>query len=91
VPTIHAAAVDAPWGPVHVAAGDRGLVACESMTPYGPFVEGLERRFRADVSTGRHPVLDEAVRQLEDFLADRRRAFDCRSTCRTGRRSTRPC
>jgi methylated-DNA-[protein]-cysteine S-methyltransferase len=76
VPTLHAAAVDAPWGPVHLAAGDRGLVACESMTPYGPFVERLERRFRAEVSTGRHAVLDEAVRQLEDFLADRRRTFD---------------
>jgi len=75
-PAVHVAAVDAPWGPVHLAAGDRGLVACESMTPYEPFVERLERRFHADVSATRHPVLDEAVRQLEEFLADRRRAFD---------------
>jgi len=76
VPTIHVAAVDAPWGAVHLAASDRGLVACESMTPFGPFVERLERRFRVEVSPRRQPVLDGAVRQLEDFLADRRRAFD---------------
>ena len=76
MPVVHVAAVDAPWGPVHLAARDRGLVACESMTPYEPFVERLERRFRSVVSATQHPVLDEAVRQLEDFLADRRRAFD---------------
>ena len=76
MPAVHVAVVDAPWGPVHLAAGGRGLVACESMTPYEPFVERLERRFRSDVSATRHPVLDEAVRQLEDFLAGRRRAFD---------------
>jgi len=75
-PAVHVAAVEAPWGPVHLAAGDRGVVACESMTPYEPFVERLERRFRCDVSATRHPVLDEAVRQLEEFLADRRRAFN---------------
>jgi methylated-DNA-[protein]-cysteine S-methyltransferase len=75
VPVVHVAAVEAPWGPIHVAAWDRGLVACESMTPFGPFVERLERRLRAQVVETRHPVLDAAVDQLEAFLADRRRTF----------------
>jgi methylated-DNA-[protein]-cysteine S-methyltransferase len=75
-PTVHVAAVDAPWGPIHLAAWDRGLVACESMTPFGPFVERLERRFRTPVVETRHRVLDAAVAQVEAFLADRRRTFE---------------
>jgi methylated-DNA-[protein]-cysteine S-methyltransferase len=75
-PTVHVAAVDAPWGPVHLAAWDRGLVACDSMTPLGPFVEGLERRLRVPVVERGHPVLDAAVEQVAAFLADRRRAFE---------------
>lgn len=75
-PTVHVAAVDAPWGRVHLAAWDRGLVACESMTPLELFMERLERRLRTEVATSRHPVLDEAVTQVEAFLADRRRSFD---------------
>jgi methylated-DNA-[protein]-cysteine S-methyltransferase len=59
-----------------VAAWDAGLVACESMTPLGPFVEGLERRLRAEVSEASHPVLDAAVEQVVAFLDDRRRTFD---------------
>jgi methylated-DNA-[protein]-cysteine S-methyltransferase len=73
---VHVAAVEAPWGDVLVAAWDRGLVACESNVPFEPFVERLGRRLRADVVESRHPVLDEAVAQLADFLADRRRDFD---------------
>jgi methylated-DNA-[protein]-cysteine S-methyltransferase len=74
--SVHVAAVDAPWGPVHVAAWDRGLVACESMAPLDLFIERLGRRLRAEVLLSRHPLLDAAVAQVEDFLADRRRAFD---------------
>jgi methylated-DNA-[protein]-cysteine S-methyltransferase len=76
VTTVHVAAVHAPWGPVHLAAGDRGLVACESMTPLEPFVERLQRRFRATATQAPHPVLDAAVEQVSAFLAGRRRAFD---------------
>jgi O-6-methylguanine DNA methyltransferase len=76
MPKVHVAIVDAPWGPLHLAAWDRGLVACESMTILEWFVEGLERRFRADVVIGPHSVLDEAAAQLRDFLDDRRRTFD---------------
>jgi methylated-DNA-[protein]-cysteine S-methyltransferase len=76
LPSVHVAVVDAPWGEVMVAAWDRGLVACESTVPFEPFVERLGRRLRAEVLEIRHPVLDQAVAQLEDFAADRRRDFD---------------
>ena len=76
MPTVHVAAVDAPWGPVHLAAWDDGLVACESMTLLEPFVERLGRRLRAEVSFADHPLLDAAADQLEAFLDDRRRTFD---------------
>jgi len=76
VPIVHVAAVEAPWGNIHLAAWDRGVVACESLTPWEPFVERLERRLRTDVAATSHPVLDEAVAQVVAFLADERRAFD---------------
>jgi O-6-methylguanine DNA methyltransferase len=76
MPSVHVASVDAPWGATLVAAWDRGVVACESTVPFEPFVERLQRRLRADVVQTRHAVLDRAVAQLEEFLADRRRAFD---------------
>ena len=76
MPTVHVTAVEATWGPVHLAAWDRGLVACESMTALEWLVERLERRLRTEVVVGSHPVVDDAAAQLEDFLADRRRAFD---------------
>lgn len=71
-----AAAVDAPWGPIHLAASARGVVAVENLTPWEPFIEGLERRFRREVTTGPQPLLAEAVRQLEAWLDERRRDFD---------------
>jgi hypothetical protein len=86
MPSVHVAAVDAPWGPVHLAAGDRGVVACESMTPYEPFVERLERRFRSDVSATRHSVLDEAVRlgDAVGFASFHARALVNRGRARQG-------
>jgi methylated-DNA-[protein]-cysteine S-methyltransferase len=76
VPIVHVAALDAPWGAVHLAAWDRGLVACESLTAFEPFVERLERRLRATVSEQPHPVLERARRQVAAFLAGERRSFD---------------
>ena len=76
MPAVHVASIDAPWGATLVAAWDQGVVACESTVPFEPFIERLERRLRTEVVETRHAVLDEAVAQLEDFLADRRRAFD---------------
>jgi O-6-methylguanine DNA methyltransferase len=73
---IAAAAIDAPWGPMHLAASDAGVVAVENLTPWEPFVEGLERRFRTSVERVRHPVLDQALTELAAWLDGRRRAFD---------------
>src|SRR5437867_2713991 len=39
------AVVAAPWGPIHVAATERGLVALELLTPTEVFLARLERRF----------------------------------------------
>jgi len=76
MPTVHVAVVDAPWGPVHLATSDRGLVACESMIPFEPFVAALERRFRMTVTETPNRILDDAIDQVTAFLDDRRRAFD---------------
>jgi methylated-DNA-[protein]-cysteine S-methyltransferase len=76
VPLVHVVAVEAPWGAVHLAAWDRGLLACESLTPFEPFVERLERRLRTTVTDKPHPVLEAAADQVSAFLEDRRRSFD---------------
>jgi methylated-DNA-[protein]-cysteine S-methyltransferase len=69
------AAVASPWGPVHVAATSVGVVALENLTPRADFVGRLERRLRREVGAGSLPLLDDAVGQLEEFLAGTRRAF----------------
>ena len=67
-------AVPGPWGPIHVAAGDRGLVALEILTPPEVFADDLSRRLRAEIApvsgAGRQlrDRLDQAVAALETFL-----------------------
>jgi len=73
--TIGMAVVPAPWGPIHVAINDRGVVALETLTPREVFIAGLERRFHRDVETGSGYVLDKAVAQLEEYLRGERRVF----------------
>jgi methylated-DNA-[protein]-cysteine S-methyltransferase len=46
------ASVAAPWGPVHLAATSRGLVAVDQLTSAEEFAAGLESRF------GQPPVED---------------------------------
>jgi methylated-DNA-[protein]-cysteine S-methyltransferase len=70
------AAVAAPWGSLHVAVSERGVVALETLTPREVFVEGLERRFRQEVGAGRSDLLDEVVRQLDEYLRGERRQFE---------------
>jgi methylated-DNA-[protein]-cysteine S-methyltransferase len=70
------AAVAAPWGSLHVAVSERGVVALETLTPREVFVEGLERRFRLEVDEGRSDLLDEVVRQLDEYLRGERRQFE---------------
>ncbi|MFI5226099.1 MAG: methylated-DNA--[protein]-cysteine S-methyltransferase [Candidatus Limnocylindrales bacterium] len=43
------AAVEAPWGPIHVAASANGVVALEVMSPESVFTTSLERRFHDEV------------------------------------------
>jgi methylated-DNA-[protein]-cysteine S-methyltransferase len=74
--TITMAAVAAPWGHVHVAAGERGIVALESLTPPDAFAAGIERRLRREVRVGSSPLIDAAVAELEEYFDGRRRAFD---------------
>ena len=42
---IAATVVEAPWGPIHVAASERGVVAIELSTTPDAFGSGLARRF----------------------------------------------
>ena len=74
--TFAIAAIAAPWGPVHIAATSRGVVALEILAPREEFVERLQRRLRRQVGTSPNPILDAAVVQVEEFLDGRRRAFD---------------
>jgi methylated-DNA-[protein]-cysteine S-methyltransferase len=75
-PFVVYAVLEAPWGPVHVAATQRGVAAIELMAPTDGFVARLERRFHAPVvAAADRPQDDPAVRLvrrvqalLEDYL-----------------------
>ena len=63
--------IDSPVGRLRLVASDKGLAGVwfERSRP--------ERvRPRGDVESGRHPVLVEAERQLREYFAGTRRAFD---------------
>ena len=74
------AVIPAPWGPLHVAATDRGIVAVESLATTEDFVERLETRLRGRVAADGPPaaraLADRAAAQLTEYLAGRRRTFD---------------
>jgi methylated-DNA-[protein]-cysteine S-methyltransferase len=74
------AVVAAPWGPVHVAATDRGVVAVENLATTDDFVQRLERRLRGRVATTGSPaqrgLVERAAEQLTDYLGGHRRTFD---------------
>ena len=72
---IAANAIDGPWGPIHVAASPRGVVALENLTPWEPFVDALERRFGTSVETG-SARLSQAVGELSEWLEGARLEFD---------------
>jgi O-6-methylguanine DNA methyltransferase len=69
-----AATVAASWGPIHVAASARGIVAVELMSTRDAFAEGLERR------------LGRPVRWLEanDGPADDERGVDAGDAAAAG-------
>jgi methylated-DNA-[protein]-cysteine S-methyltransferase len=73
----------APWGTLHVAAGERGVVALSLAAETPEFVDGLARRLHGQVlpsGDGSVPeewrrTLEEATREIGEFLAGKRQAF----------------
>lgn len=79
------ALVDAPWGPVHLAASPAGVVAIEQLTPTAGFLERLRLRTGGIVELAgprshaeARRSADAAAEQLDDYLRGRRAAFDLR-------------
>jgi methylated-DNA-[protein]-cysteine S-methyltransferase len=64
------ATIDSPLGPLLLAASDAGLHAVEFPRARHPVPRG------ADWRPGGHRLLREARRQLDEYFAGRRRAFD---------------
>ncbi|HEY7737102.1 MAG TPA: methylated-DNA--[protein]-cysteine S-methyltransferase [Candidatus Limnocylindrales bacterium] len=64
--------IDAPWGPIHVAATERGVAAIELMTATDAFIARLERRFHAPVAIvngdGSDDPASALVRRVEVVL-----------------------
>jgi methylated-DNA-[protein]-cysteine S-methyltransferase len=69
--------IPGPWGPFHVAATDRGVVAIEWLTTDAAFAAGLARRLGVTVEPAsdagpddaRRVHLDHAIAALESLLA----------------------
>ena len=83
MPTLAYALVEAPWGPIHVAASASAIVALEQLVATAEFAARVERRLggpilpaggRAEPAASR--LAEAAADQLTDYLAGRRRAFD---------------
>jgi methylated-DNA-[protein]-cysteine S-methyltransferase len=71
--------VDAPWGPIHVAATSTAVVALSHLVPTELFVASLERRFgRAAPAHGGADgrLARTAAEQVDEYLAGTRRTFD---------------
>ena len=73
-----------PWGPIHVAATARGIVALATHAPTETFVAQLERRLHGEILPASDPrlappigaYLDEGLAALDRFLAGRLDALD---------------
>jgi methylated-DNA-[protein]-cysteine S-methyltransferase len=74
----------APWGILHVAATAGGIVAVDMSSETADFVDGLAMRLRGPVLPAQdgavppewRPILDAGTRQIGQFLAGRRTAFN---------------
>ncbi len=73
----------APWGILHLAAGDRGILAIELASETGDFVDDLARRLGGPVVPDRpglprawRDALAAASRELDEYFAGERMAFD---------------
>lgn len=66
----HVAAIDAPWGQIHVATTPEAVVGLAVHAPFEPFADDVARRTRRDrESGGRDELRDRAVAAIEAFLA----------------------
>ena len=66
---IHVVAIEAPWGPIHVATTPDAVVALAVHAPLEPFVDDVARRIRRPVETGgRDRLRDQAVVAVEAYL-----------------------
>jgi methylated-DNA-[protein]-cysteine S-methyltransferase len=66
------AAVDAPWGPIHVATTADAVVGIAVLSPPEPFVDDVARRTGRELTRGGGSgLLDRAVAAIEAFLAGR--------------------
>ena len=66
------AAVEAPWGPIHLAANADGVVALEVLTTPDAFASSVRRRLGEAPGRGGPTVerqVEAAVRAVEAFLA----------------------
>jgi methylated-DNA-[protein]-cysteine S-methyltransferase len=76
--------VDAPWGPIHVAASDAGVAALDLMAPTEGFLDALRRRgfepYAAAAAAGggraRDHHLERVVDHLRTYLRGALPAFD---------------
>lgn len=69
---------DTPLGTIWAAAGDEGLVAISLWDDAVRFARDVARLTGEEplLDAGRHPVLAQALAQLELYLAGQRREFD---------------
>lgn len=70
--------VDAPWGPIHLAATPTAVVALSHLASTDQFVGALERRFgkaRPGRGGSDDRLAHKAAEQVEEYLAGRRRTF----------------
>jgi O-6-methylguanine DNA methyltransferase len=56
-----------PWGPIHVAASPRGIVALATHAPTETFLSQLERRLHGEILQAADPRLAPAVRAHLDM------------------------
>jgi methylated-DNA-[protein]-cysteine S-methyltransferase len=81
--------IASPFGPIHAAATERGVVGLEMRTTADAFVGEIARRLRAEpVSRQTAPravgiVLDAVERQVDQYVAAGRSAFDVALDLRT--------
>ena len=73
---VRAATIAAPWGPLELAASERGLVALEVLAPRDAFDARLESRLGLPVARGRGAgpatqSLDQAIAAVQAFLDGR--------------------